>query len=280
MGIERWLERLMDIPNISIPNNSIRISDIRDLNINVMPDWIVNPPQALPVYPPVTTQVGVPIVNIPGCVESHRDSGENQTLKDEDKDGVQTFCDAGTPNFYPIDYDPDKLDLTQEAPPPPPIKSPEAEKDTKTDTEAPPAPKTDAALAECPTREQQLKNPVGKVLQNNKKIVRYETVGKECLPVFENLNIPDQIIANLPSPGAVTVTASIAVVATTSALLAKPLADLLLKVVKPTVKKVVKKIATLRGKTPPVLSASERKAEQRDRNKAIKILRSALKPKG
>ena len=268
------------IPEIRLGDIDVGISQIGNLNVNVMPDWMVNPPQALPVYPPVTTQVGIPIVNIPGCVESHRDSGENQTLKDEDKDGVQTFCDAGTPSFYPIDYDPNKLDLTQEAPPPPPMKSPETEKDAPPAPEAPSAPKTDAVIAECPTREQQLKNPVGKVLQNNKKIVRYETVGKECLPVFENLNIPDQIIANLPSPGAVTVTASIAVVATTSALLAKPLADLLLKVVKPTVKKVVKKIATLRGKTPPVLSASERKAEQRDRNRAIKILRSALKPKG
>ena len=267
----------MDIPNINIPNNDIRIGNIRDLNINVMPDWMVNPPQALPVYPPVTTQVGIPIVNIPGCVESHRDSGENQTLKDEDKDGVQTFCDAGTPSFYPIDYDPDKLEMTTEAPPPPVVPNTPETPETPA---APSAPKTDAAIAECPTREQQLKNPVGKVLQNNKKIVRYETVGKECLPVFENLNIPDQIVANLPSPGAVTVTASIAVVATTSALLAKPLADLLLKVVKPTVKKVVKKIATLRGKTPPVLSVAQKRAEQRDRNRAIKILRSALKPKG
>ena len=50
MGIERWLERLVDIPNINIPNNNIRIGDIRDLNINVMPDWISNPPQALPIY--------------------------------------------------------------------------------------------------------------------------------------------------------------------------------------------------------------------------------------
>ena len=268
----------MDIPNINIPNNDIRIGNIRDLSINVMPDWMVNPPQALPVYPPVTTQVGIPIVNIPGCVESHRDSSENQTLKDDDKDGVQTFCDAGTPSFYPIDYDPDKLEMTTEAPPPPPMKSPEKE-DTKTETKTDPPPPP-PAKAECPTREQQLKNPVGKVLQNNKKIVRYETVGKECLPVFENLNIPDQIVANLPSPGAVTVTASIAVVATTSALLAKPLADLLLKVVKPVTKKIVKKIATLRGKKPPILSTVERKAEQRDRNRAIKILRSALKPKG
>jgi len=186
-----------------------------------------------------------------------------------------TLCDAGTPSFSPIDYDANKLDITQEAPPLPTIKSPEKEEeDTETDTEADTPPPPLLANAECPTREQQLKNPVGKLLQNNKKIVRYETVGKECLPVFENLNIPDQIVANLPSPGAVTVTASIAVVATSSALLAKPLADLLLKVVKPTVKKVMKKIATLRGKKIPVQSSAERVAEQRQRNQAVKALRS------
>ncbi len=268
----------MDIPNINIPNNDIHIGDIRDVNINVMPDWMVNPPQALPVYPPVTTQVGVPIVNIPGCVESHRDSSENQTLKEEDRDGVRVFCDAGTPSFNPIDYDPRRLKITTESSPPLPVipNTPE----TPETPAAPAPPRTDAAIAECPSRAQELKNPVGKILEGNKKITGYETVGKECLPVFENLNIPDQIIQNIPSAGMITVTASIAVVATTSALLAKPLADLLLKVVKPTVKKVIKKIATLRGKKPPVLSVTERKAEQRDRNRAIKILRSALKPKG
>ena len=268
----------MDIPNLNIPNNNILIGDIRDLNINVMPDWMSNPPQALPIYPPVTSQVGIPIVNMPGCVESHRDSSENQTLKEEDSDGVQIFCDAGTPSYNPIDYDPRRLTITTESPPPPPIKSPETEKpetpEAKTDTPPPPA------KAECPSRAQELKNPVGKILEGNKKITGYETVGKECLPVFENLNIPDQIVQNIPSAGMITVTASIAVVATTSALLAKPLADLLLKVVKPVTKKVVKKIAALRGKKPPVLSAAERKAAQRDRNRAIKILRSALKPKG
>jgi hypothetical protein len=266
----------MDIPEIFIPNTSVNISDIRDLNINVMPDWIVNPPQALPVYPPVTTQVGVPIVNIPGCVESHRDSSENQTLKDEDSDGIQVFCDAGTPSYNPINYNPDQLQLTKETPPPP-YKAPESKTPPTPESPVPPSP---PPPAECPSRAQELKNPVGKIIEGNKKITRYETVGKECLPVFENLNIPDQIVQNIPSAGMITVTASIAVVATTSALLAKPLADLLLKVVKPVTKKVVKKIATLRGKKPPVLSATERKAEQRDRNRAIKVLRSALKPKG
>ena len=266
------------IPEIQLGNIDIGINQVSNLIINDTPDWLKTPSAAMPIYPPVTTQVGIPIVNMPGCVESHRDSNQNQTLKDEDRDGVQIFCDAGTPSFSPIDYDPNKLEITTKSPPPPPIKSPETKKPPT--PEAPPTPKTEAEVAKCPTREQELKNPVGKILENNKKIVRYETVGKECLPEFENLNIPDQIIANLPSPGAVTVTASIAVVATTSALLAKPLADLLLKVVKPVTKKVVKKIATLRGKKPPVLSASERKAEQRDRNRAIKVLRSALKPKG
>ena len=266
------------IPEIQLGNIDIGIGQVSNLNINVMPDWMSNPPQAIPIYPPVTSQVGIPIVNIPGCVESHRDSNENQTLKEEDKDGVRVFCDAGTPSYSPLDYDPRRLEVTTTSQPPPPYKPPESKppETPKANTDTPPPPPP----AECPTREQQLKNPVGKILENNKKIVRYETVGKECLPVFDNLNVPDQIIANLPSPGAVTVTASIAVVATTSALLAKPLADLLLKVVKPVTKKVVKKIAALRGKKPPVLSESERKAEQRDRNRAIKILRSALKPKG
>ena len=68
----------------------------------------------------------------------------------------------------------------------------------------------------------------------------------------------------------------VAVIATTSALLAKPLADLLLKAVKPAVKKVLKKIASLRGKKPPVLSEGERRAEQRQMNHAVKELRSVF----
>ena len=262
----------MDIPEIYIPDTAIRISDIRDLNINVMPDWMRDPPQAVPIYPPVSTQVGVPIVNIPGCVESHRDSSENQTLKEEDKDGVQVFCDAGTPSYSPLDYDPRRLEITTTSPPPPPYKPPDTKPPAAPDSQSPPPPPP--SKAECPSRAQELKNPVGKILEGNKKITGYETVGKECLPVFENLNIPDQIVQNIPSAGMITVTASIAVVATTSALLAKPLADLLLKVVKPVTKKVVKKIAALRGKKIPPQSVSEKIAEQRQRNQAVKTLRS------
>tara|TARA_B100001559_G_scaffold321089_1_gene336188 strand:+ start:9792 stop:10589 length:798 start_codon:yes stop_codon:yes gene_type:complete len=259
----------MPIPEIRI--NNLRIGDIR---IPEMPRWLTtDPPMALPVYPPVTQQLGTPIVNIPGCVTAHKDSSQNTNLKNQDDKGTVTLCDAGTPSYNPLQYDTNKLNIQQEAPPPPPVRPPEKPEPPKAPS-TPAIPKTEAPMPSCPTREQQLKNPIGKILEGNQKIVNYEMVGKECLPVMEKLSIPDQIVQNIPSAGMVTTTASIAIVATSSALLAKPLADLLLKVVKPTVKKVMKKVAALRGKKIPPQSSSERVAEQRQRNQAVKALRS------
>ena len=258
----------MPIPDIRI--NNLRIVDVE---IPEMPRWLTtDPPVALPIYPPVTQELGTPIVNIPGCVQAHKDNEKNVNLKDADEKGVMTLCDAGTPSFVAIDYDANKIKLEQE-PPKPPAYKPPPEPETP-EAPAPKAPKTKEEMVECPTRAQQLKDPVGKILEGNKKITGYEMVGKECLPVMKQLSIPDQIIQNIPSAGMVTTTASIAVVATSSALLAKPLADLLLKVVKPTVKKVMKKVAALRGKKIPPQSVSEKIAEQRQRNHAVKALRS------
>ena len=259
----------MPIPDIRLDN--IRI---RDVVIYDVPKWLSSdPPVALPAMPPVTTQVGTPIVNIPGCVEAHKDNQENVNLKNEDDKGVMTLCDAGTPYYSAIDYDRNKIVLEQEPPEPPAYKPPP--KPEPPETKTPEVPKTpEAEIPQCPTRAQELKNPIGKILEGNKKITGYELVGKECLMVTEQLNIPDQIIQNIPSPGMATATVAVAVTATTSALLAKPLADLLLKVVKPAVKKVLKKVATLRGKKIPVQSANERIAEQRQRNQAVKALRS------
>ena len=258
----------MPIPDIRLDNLRIR-----DVTIPEVPRWMSSdPPIALPVFPPVTTEIGTPIVNIPGCVEAHKDSDRNTNLKNEDDKGTMTLCDAGTPSFIAIDYDANKLEITTEAPPPPAV-APPKKPDAPEAPAAPAVPKTEEPMPECPTRAQQLKDPVGKIVEGNRKIVAYEMVGKECLPVFEELSIPDQIVQNIPSPGMVTTTASIAVVATSSALLAKPLADLLLKVVKPTVKKVMKKIATLRGKKTPIESAFERRQDQRVRNHAIRKLK-------
>ena len=133
----------MDIPEINV--DQVGIPDI--------PNWLTSsPPQAIPVYPPVTTQIGVPIIDIPGCVEAHeQDKGKNENLSGDDPKGVKVYCDGQVPSFNPIDYDKDKLDFTRETPVPP-VKPPE-----KPEAKAPKAetPKTKPPLPECPTREQQ-----------------------------------------------------------------------------------------------------------------------------
>ena len=263
----------MPIPDIRL--NNIRI---REIGIPDVPKWMTSePPQAIPVYPPVTSEVGTPIVNIPGCVEAHKENDKNIGLKEEDPEGVMTLCDAGTPSFSPIEYDPNKLEYTTEAPEPPPIKPPKAPESPQTKT--PDVPKNKIPKVDCPTREQVLKNPIGKILEGNKKIVDYELVGKECLMVTEQLTIPDQIIYNIPNAGMVTTTASIAVVATSSALLAKPVVDILLKVVKPAVKKTIKKIQTALGKAPPKLSRTELQTNKYREKKGLLPLKFGKKKK-
>ncbi len=81
----------------------------------------------------------------------------------------------------------------------------------------------------------------------------------------------------LPAPQVVATTAGIAAVATTSALLAKPLADILLKVVKPLVKKTIKKVASKFGKQSKQLSITERREVQRELSQAVRIMKNMKK---
>ena len=256
----------------------IREIQVRNLNIPQIPDWLNSYPQAVPPIVPVTQNIGTPIVNLPGCVESHPDAGKSKTLAQDDPNGTVTYCDGTIPSYNPIDYSPEDMTIERSVPPPK-VEAPEAPELPKT----PEVPNTQPSTAkvDCPTPSQQAKEPVGTMVQGfRKKVVGYDLIGNECVQRTEKVPLPTQIIAGLPSPGTVMTTGGIAVVATGSALLAKPLADILLKAVKPAVKKVMKKIAAIRGKEIPVLSVAERQAEQRERNQAIRALRSALKPKG
>ena len=257
----------MEIRDIEIDN-----VNIPDIQVYQPPGWTTNP-NAIFAAPPITNQIGVPIVDMPGCVEAHEQNTSKERsgiLSEDDPKGVKTFCDAGVPSFNPLDYNKDELEFEYE-PQIPKVAPPEQPE------VIPPAatPKTDRAVTvNCPTEAQELKEPVGTLVEGGtKKITEYRLVGKECIPIKEDIKIPDQIIQAIPSAGSITTTAGIAVIATTSALMAKPLADLLLKVVKPTVKKVIKKIAAIRGKELPVESLKERRDQQRQRNKAIRVLK-------
>jgi len=182
------------------------------------------------------------------------------------------------PSFNPINFEPEQIVPTYPAG----VDTRRPEKpEPPGQVEVPQAAPPTTAKVDCPTPAQEAKEPVGTYVEGfRKKVTEYRLVGNECIQITEAVPIPQQIIAGLPAPGVVTTTATIAVVATASALMAKPLADILLKVVKPTVKKVMKKIAAIRGKSVPVLSVTERRDLQRERTEAIRALKKVLKPKG
>jgi hypothetical protein len=259
-----------------IPIITGRDISIKGININTISTYdFNNPSTSVPLAAPVVVNIGVPVVNIPGCVEAtETNTAKNNQLREDDPNGVVTFCDSGVPSFNPISFEPNQMILSG----PPQVNSQKPDKpkppETKTDTPPPPPP---TANVECPTKVQKAQEPVGTLVEGfRKKVTGYELIDKTCVQITEPVSLPTQILAGLPSGGQVVQVGGIAVIATSSALLAKPLADILLKAVKPAVKKVMKKIATLRGKKPPILSSGERRAEQRQMNEAVRVLRSVF----
>ena len=265
---------MKEIPEIGITSREIQIRELNIPEINIR-STINRTPTSIPPAPPVVVNIGMPIVDIPGCVEAHdTNNAKNNKLREDDPKGNYTICDSGIPSFNPIQFEPERIVPTAPAgiktkqppkPKPPEVKAP------KTDIPA------NTAVVECPTPAQKTKEPVGSYVEGfRKKVIGYELMGNECVQLTEKVPLPQQIVAGLPSGGQVMQVGGVAVIATTSALLAKPLADLLLKAVKPAVKKVTKKIAALRGKKPPVMSVKERQDEQRQMNAAVKALRSVF----
>ena len=222
----------------------------------------------LPSAPPVTVQVGVPVIDIPGCVEAHLDNkkGTNDKLADDDPKGARVFCDGNMPSFNPIDYNPEELQYTQPPPKPPVVRPPEVPAPEIPKDTAPP--KVETKEVECPPPNAPR---IGDVAQNQKERVSgYELQNGICVTLYEDIPLTAQY---LPAPQVAATTAGIAVVATSSALLAKPLADLLLKVFKPVIKKVITKISKIRGKKVKIESLKERRDLQRERSQAIRTLR-------
>ena len=270
------------IPNVGI--RGVRNVNVYMANLREIPEtrvWMNEPPQAVPVDVPVVVNIGKPIVDMPGCVTVHKENvknrSKNKMLVNDDPKGNTTLCDSGMPSFQPVDYQSQGLTWTTvvpEEPEPDGVKS-----------DPPPAPDFDAPSPEIPPTggvetEKECPGPsdlrVGDyATSGNEKVIGHEWNDDKtvCITLWEDVGFVEKY---LPSPQIVSTTATIAVVATSSALLAKPLADLLLKVVKPLVKKVSAKVKKVLGKKEKVLSVSERMEQQRDRNQAIRTLKKAL----
>ena len=182
--------------------------EIKGLAIPSVPHtWINSPHVSIPKVPSITDTIyiGVPIINIPGCVQAHKDGKKNKVLKDDDPDGTQVFCDGETPSFDPIEYTPEDLIIIQEAPPPP-----------VSNTEQPPL--------ETP--------PIPEIPKTTKD--------KEVLTTEEQ---PTTWVEEyLPSPAEISTTTSIAVIATGAAAATPLLLRVVKPVIQKTWKTIQKKL--------------------------------------
>jgi len=254
------------IPIITINGIPIRQIGINTITVADSRMWISNPPQAIPPVVPVTTYIGKPIVDIPGCVSVHKENAvnrnKNKQLVNDDPKGQTTLCDGGAPYFTAPEYD--ARELTWQT-----VYQEEEEIDegvpVEPDTsgletpEPPTTPEEKQEDPDCPppnsmrigdTNTAQTEKVSGYELQIDKN---NPNGPKICVTLWEDIGTVEKM---LPSVPAVSTTATIAVVATTSALLAKPLADLLLRVFKPVIKQGMTKIQKKFGKPTDRLSRS------------------------
>ncbi len=263
------------IPNINVPT-----IQIYSHGIPYYEQLTINHPY-VPNHFPVTRLIGFPIVDIPGCVTMHKDDkyhkrglSVDKSLVTNDPDAAMTLCPAGEyPSYTAMNYEPEQLVMTYEQKAPPIAPPPDAPDTPEAPTDAIPEEKD----PDCPGPNQPR---IGDVAQNQtEKVSGYElqkdpvNPGKKiCVILYEDITAAEQY---LPSAQVASTTAVIATVATGSALLAKPLADLLLRVFRPAIKKAIGTIQKVLGKKEKTdqRSVRQRIEDQRDRTRAIRELR-------
>ena len=194
--------------------------------------WMHTIPSVPNNDPPVTLQLGFPIVELPGCVETHQDNkiGANRLpldrdLVNDDPNGVTILCPNGE---YPS-YDAMNFEAVQAVPttaaPPPPV--------------APPAPEIpDTGKVVPPEKEVPCPGPnqlrIGDVTQSgDERVVGHRLLGdgKTCETLYEPTTAVEKFLPPLNQASTVT---ALAVFATAGAA-ATPL---LIRVIRPVIKKL------------------------------------------
>ena len=191
----------MEIPEIGI----------KEINIpEVYIPEIYKPDPVLPVI----TNLEIDVV---GCTYQHRDiknTGNTQLLLD-DPNGVFLNCGESLfPSFYPIDYRPDQLVITEDlpitndAPPMPESDIPE----TKTPKE-----KEEIKIEPCTPKDAPFRTGDYRNSSRIEKLVKYEkTIGGSCDPIWAKVPFRETFIG---SPEVLISTAVIGLVAGGSAAL-------------------------------------------------------------
>ena len=258
------------IPNITTQGGAIRLIQNAQINIRTQEAlrkpiqiddtriWMQTAPEAVPIQVPVTAKIGTPIIDMPGCVQVHkenakRDPSKNKQLVNDDPKGNTVLCDGGMPYYTAPDYQANELTWMTVYGEPEEQEEGVNTEDTSITPETP-----EATPPEVPDEDVPCPGPnaprIGDVAQNKEEKVSGFELQQDpnnpnreiCVTLYEDISTVEAL---LPDVSTVTTTATIAVVATSSALLAKPLADLLMRVVKPLVKKVMTKANAILGRS-------------------------------
>ena len=270
----------MTIPRIR-NINTIETYQIPDVANVYIPRWMTTQPNVDYLLPPVVINIGNPIVDIPGCVKAHKDNKKHKTgipidkdLVENDEGNAMTLCPDGSyPTYDAMNYEPEQLLMTYESEAPPVAPPPEPDLNTP---ETPSIPKTEGD-PECPGPTSLRIGAVGP--SEKEKVIGHELQKTPqgtliCVELYEDINIAEQY---LPSAQVAMTTASIAAVAGAAALLAKPLADLLLRVFKPAIKQVLTKVNKALGKTPYRPTQSELRTNEYRIKKGLTALKFGKK---
>ena len=252
----------MTIPHIRpIYNNNVRIPNV------FVPNWQNVERQVDHLVPPVVLNIGNPIINMPGCVKAHQDnqmhvSGlpKDKNLVDQDPDRAMIVCDATIPSYDAMNYEPEQLIITREAPVPTVPPPPDTPQPDVTPPEIPPEDKE----IECPAPNQPR---VGDLTQKgDERVIGHEIQNGQCVVLYEPTTAIEKF---LPSTNQVSTTAAIAVVATASAA-ATPI---ILRVLKPVITKLWKTIQKKLGKDVKRLSIAEIKTNKYREKKGLPPLK-------
>ena len=258
------MEPIRNIPNVQVNN----------VGVYQIPSWQIRQP-SVPNFNPVTNYIGFPIVDMPGCVTMHKDNKYHRSglpvdksLVENDSGKAMTLCPDGSyPSYDAMNYEPEQMTIIRETAPPPVSPPPDPPGTPETPDTGETGPKDPA----CPGPNQPR---IGTLGPNEKeKVSGYElqpdpvNPGKKiCVILYDDIGAVEQY---LPSAQVATTTAAIATVAGASAFLAKPLADLLLRVFKPAIKQVLTKVNAILGKSPERPSRSQVQANEYRKKKGL-----------
>ena len=274
---------IRQIRNVWTWNPSVRAQGINNIQLAELRPWETTSQVVTPLVPSVVERIGVPVVDMPGCVKVHkenvRERSRNKNLVNDDPKGNMVLCDAGMPYYEPPNYDARELTWQTITTEEPEAEGVDTDMDVDTDFETPGTPEipeTGSDEVECPPKNARRIGDRNQKGDEQVKEYKLTPDGKICETIWEPVSVVDQY---LPSVGTITTTATIATVATASALFAKPIADLLLKVIKPAVKKAMAKVNQILGRQTRKPSRSEVLADQYRQKKGLLPLKKTVKKK-